>query len=90
MTDGLPTLAEMAANFAVAVAAFVRGGFPVVTREQYEARVARCGACVVDGRPGWTDAGPHGRCSVCGCFSVKRWISTERCPAGRWGKETHA
>jgi hypothetical protein len=81
-----PKPAEMAANFAVAVARWVAAGAPVVSAEVYAEREAACDSC-----PLW-DAKARlglGKCKApkCGCTSLKRWLATEACkhPQGsRW------
>lgn len=82
-----PTLAKLAANFASAIAGWVSAGFPVVSADQYAARLATCQAC-----PFWDDKARMGagKCGhpKCGCARWKGWLATERCPDGRWAALT--
>ena len=76
-----PTAAELAANFSTAIARWSAAGFPVVSRETYDARAAVCGPCAF-----WDAAARLGlgKCKKCGCARMKRWIATEKCPLGKW------
>ncbi len=56
------------------VAGAVLTGEPVkVAADVYEARTAICAACSE------YDAAAD-RCRACGCYGLKRWLATERCP----------
>jgi hypothetical protein len=74
-----PSLGRQLANAGMAagrVVAAVAAGRPVVApSDVIAARVAVCDAC-----PEWVG----GRCRVCGCGGLKRHLSTERCPLGKW------
>jgi len=78
-----PTAAELAANFSSALARWSAAGFPVVSRETYEARAAVCEPCEF-----WDGAARLGlgkcRHKKCGCTKMKRWLATEKCPLGKW------
>jgi len=78
-----PSIADLASNFATAISRWTAAGFSTVTREQYDARAAVCDACEYwDGnaRLGLGKCGAPG----CGCTAMKRWLSTEKCPLGKW------
>lgn len=81
-----PTAAELAVNFASAMARWIEAGVPVVSQAIYDARAAACGSCEL-----WDGAARFGlgKCQApgCGCTKFKRWLATERCkhPQGsRW------
>ncbi|HSI82852.1 MAG: hypothetical protein ACAI35_24475 [Candidatus Methylacidiphilales bacterium] len=78
-----PTLGELATRFTTAVSAWVTAGMPVVSETEYQTRAAACTTC-----PLWDPAARLGlgRCnhSGCGCTKLKRWLATEKCPAGKW------
>lgn len=78
-----PTVADLASNFTSAMARWAQGGFPVASRELYAARSAVCDAC-----PHWDGSARLGlgKCSApeCGCTSMKRWLTTEKCPLNKW------
>ena len=80
---GEPTMAEMAVNFAGAVAEWSLRGFPVVTEEEYAARAAICDSCDF-----WDPQARLGlgKCKApgCGCTKLKRWLRTEKCVKGKW------
>jgi hypothetical protein len=78
-----PSPAELAKNFAVAMADWVRAGYEVVDQAEHERRRAICLEC-----EHW-DAGARlgtGKCRVCGCSSVKWWLASSKCPTSppRW------
>lgn len=83
-----PTAAELATNFAGAMARWAAEGFPVVDQAVYAARTAACDACelwVAEARLGL------GKCLApgCGCTKLKRWLASEVCkhPDGsRWAE----
>jgi len=78
-----PALADLATNFTGAVARWAGQGFPTVPAEQYAARAAVCEACEFwDG----TARLGLGKCNApgCGCTKLKRWLTTEKCPLGKW------
>jgi len=78
-----PTAIELAANFSSAVSKWIKAGFPVVPKEQFDARSAVCASCEF-----WDNQARMGlgKCTHkrCGCTKMKRWIATERCPIGKW------
>lgn len=78
----LPGPLDMLKSFAVASSRWADAGFPVVSEEEHAERVEICNSC-----PEW-EAGARfgaGKCRVCGCTKLKRWLATERCPKEKWG-----
>jgi hypothetical protein len=75
----MPSAARRAWNLAGALASFVCDGCAMVSREDYEARLAMCDTC--DRRDGnW--------CAQCGCnLSMKARGRAFRCPLGKWPNE---
>lgn len=68
--------AEAAAEFASAMARFVREGLPVVGGKAYRDRCVICTACRFYA---------HFQCSQCRCLTaVKAKLATENCPKGFW------
>lgn len=77
-------LTELARNGLTAASRWAVAGFPVVNEQTYTARVQTCHACAdAQGVPVWSNDG-IGHCRVCGCTGLKRYLATERCPAGKW------
>ena len=78
-----PTISEMLLNFSGAIGSWVGAGLPVVSREQWAARMAVCDTC-----QHWDSAARLGlgRCGApgCGCTRFKHWLATEKCPLGKW------
>lgn len=78
-----PTVAELATNFAEALARWTLAGAPIVSAETYAARAAACETC-----EHWSSTARFGlgKCSApgCGCTSLKRWLATEQCPLSKW------
>ena len=75
------TLGEMASNFASSIKEWVKHGAPVVSEDQYKERAEACLACEF-----WDPeafAG-KGKCLKCGCSGVKLYLSTSKCPVGKW------
>lgn len=78
-------LIENAKHFIKAMKDWNRGGRLRVSEETFNQRKSTCLAC-----PNWR--GLHsaevGFCSLCKCsagkLSLKLWIPTEKCPAGKW------
>lgn len=62
---------------------WIRGGLGIASRAARLERRLICESC-----PMWRPAGNagFGECSDprCGCTKFKRWLSTERCPQGKW------
>jgi hypothetical protein len=78
-----PTLADLASNFGSAISRWTAAGFPTVDAETYATRTTICAGC-----PLW-DAKARfglGKCThkKCGCTKFKRWLTTEKCPLGKW------
>ena len=73
----------MAASAASSALNWVKGGCTLVDDSLFNARFEICKSC--------KDIDPiafagGGRCLQCGCaLKVKLRLSTERCPAGKWG-----
>jgi hypothetical protein len=78
-----PTLAEMAANFGAAMARWQAAGYPVLDDSGYQDRLAVCHAC-----EHWKAKALIPRCKLCGCFSFKLWLPTERCRLDKWAAKT--
>jgi hypothetical protein len=76
-----PTIPEMAANFASAIAHWTKAGFPVVPKTEFDRRLAICDACEF-----WDPVARlgYGKCHVCGCTTLKHWLGTSKCPLGKW------
>lgn len=78
-----PTMSELAGNFTKSVARWVHAGFPVVPNEVYATRTTLCESCEF-----WDGVARMGlgKCTHknCGCTKMKRWLSTEKCPLGKW------
>jgi hypothetical protein len=69
---------EQAGEALAALAGFTLAGFPVVSNEQYEARLATCSTCPLKDPSSWV-------CTDCGCYlTVKAKMATENCPKGKW------
>jgi hypothetical protein len=78
-----PSAVELAENFSLAVSRWVTTGFPVVSKKEYDSRLAVCSSCEF-----W-DAQARlglGKCKhkKCGCTRFKLWLATEQCPIGKW------
>lgn len=71
------------ARAVVAVQIWAKAGFPVAAFAVRLERRAICEAC-----PAWRPKGNLGLGECvdprCGCSRLKRWLATERCPAGKW------
>lgn len=80
------TVAQKAVRFARAIAHWAKAGFPLVSKEIREERMATCQACpyyLPEGNAGL------GQCTApgCGCTSAKLWLETSQCkhPGGsKW------
>lgn len=79
----LPAPAEILTRGMRAFGRWVAAGLPIVTKETRAARGAECAVC-----PFWDGQARAGlgtcRHTACGCTSLKWWLATERCPAGKW------
>ena len=79
-----PTIAQMAANAAAALARHVAGGGRVVDAVQLAHREAVCLGCEFFNATGV--AGMFPRCMHCGCSTwAKQRMATEKCPLDKWG-----
>ena len=76
----LPTVLEMAGNFAGAMARFAGSGFQVVGEAEYLQRLGTCQACQAYGKIGGLF---HG-CRLCGCGTIKLHLACETCPKRKW------
>ncbi len=78
-----PTLTELAENFTGSMTGWASAGFPVVSQAVYDERAAICATCDF-----WDPKARMGfgkcRHKKCGCTRFKRWLVTEKCPAGKW------
>ena len=73
----MPGPFQQGLTFAASMLHWIAAGFPVVDEPTHFARSAHCSIC-----PSW-DA-RQARCLACGCYSLKHWLSTEKCPLGNW------
>ncbi len=74
---------DSAAHLAEALGRWAFAGFPVATSKVVDARKAACQKCEF-----WDGSARLGlgKCNheKCGCTKLKWWLSTEKCPDGRW------
>jgi len=75
------TLLDMAKNFAREVKVWVKQGAPVVPQAEFEKRAHQCAACEFFDADAFMG---RGKCNKCGCSSFKLFLSTSKCPDGRW------
>ena len=75
------SILEMAKNFAREVKVWVKGGAKVVSEQEFQKRAELCAACEFYDAEAF---GGHGKCRQCGCSSFKLFLSTSKCPDGRW------
>jgi hypothetical protein len=64
-------------SFAVSIGQWAAAGFPVVSDSVILERSCHCWLC-----PQWDPFAK--RCLACGCYSLKHWLATEKCPLGHW------
>lgn len=78
-----PGIADLVQNFAGAIGRWASAGFPVVSEEVFQARLAECRRCDF-----WDEVARLGlgECNHqnCGCTRFKLWVQTEICPLGNW------
>lgn len=72
-----PGLLGQAGTLAKSSLHWALSGFQVVDEKTHLSRAVECSLC-----PRW-DA-RAGRCLECGCYAVKLWLASERCPLARW------
>lgn len=77
-------LAELARNGLTAASRWAVAGFPLASLTVFSERAKACSECLdSQGVPVWSSEG-IGHCRACGCTGLKRYLATERCPAGKW------
>lgn len=92
MSENDPTISELLSNFAGAMVKWVKAGVPIVSKEDYEARLSTCRSCEY-----WDEQTRlgYGKCNApdmeingkkCGCGKGKLVLGTGRCPLVRWDK----
>lgn len=72
-----PLLTETLLTASISIARWAAAGFPIASESALMARSCQCWLC-----PQW-DARAQ-RCLACGCYSLKHWLETEKCPLGKW------
>jgi hypothetical protein len=72
-----PSVQSQAARVTRSIAHWVSQGFALASDKLHFTRSCVCALC-----PAWDSRA--GRCRECGCYGVKLWLATERCPLGRW------
>lgn len=79
-----PSLYEMIGNFVSSISYWAAKGFPVVTQEVFNQRLAICRACPYFEAPAYFGGGKCKKCGCCG--SYKPWMMTAKCPdlPARW------
>lgn len=70
-----------AVKLGAAAAKWASAGFPLADTETLALREEICGEC-----RDWNASafGGLGRCEICGCTKLKRNMTTEKCPKGKW------
>ena len=85
-----PSKMEMATHFAGAMFRWLKSGFKITSWETFDARMTQCRGDAAAGIPrcpyfhtssgGWNFV----HCEKCGCSKLKLFVSSERCPIGKW------
>ena len=75
------SILDVAKNFAREVKVWVKNGAPVVPQAEFEKRAHQCAACEFFDADAFMG---RGKCNKCGCSSFKLFLSTSKCPDGRW------
>ena len=72
---------RLAASLATAMFNWAKGGFATVSKEGLDSRMETCRAC-----PNWIEGREliNSKCAKCGCSGLKLFLSTEKCPIGKW------
>lgn len=81
-----PTLLQLSSNFSKAVFAWAKGGFKIVSKDEFDRRLGVCRQCPLWDEKGYAGWGRcrHGKCQ---CTMIKHWLATEKCPDGKWEKK---
>jgi hypothetical protein len=84
-----PSIKDMVRNLASALKVWASAGFPVLSEAEARARGVVCAGN--ETRPKcdfWRPEarGGMGKCMICGCTSIKWWLSTAKCPKAKWKK----
>jgi len=78
-----PSISQMISNFTSAMANWAKGGFKIVSQEEFTRRLEICRKC-----DAWNEQarGGLGKCNhvKCGCTKLKHWLETSKCPDGKW------
>lgn len=81
--DNEPSLLDMAKNFKKSTINWIKSGFKIVSKNQFNKRLKICRKCEKwdeDVRLGL------GKCKAqgCGCTKLKLWLQSENCPLHKW------
>lgn len=67
------------ASFGESLAKWKRAGLSITTTEEHDIRLKVCQRCVFHKK-----LPVGGICLKCGCFSIKLWMLSEKCPINKW------
>lgn len=73
------SVGKMAVNFISSMASWAGSGFKIVNNETFNFRLSICQSC-----KDWDVSGRIPKCKICGCYSGKLRIPSEKCPIGKW------
>ena len=80
-----PSLVQKASSLGKSMIEWAGNKFAKVDQSIYEKRLSICRGC-----DSWVENGNigFGKCKICGCGRGKLWLGHERCPVGKWEKES--
>lgn len=74
-----PPLKTKIISFSQEIMGWRREGYQFVGNERHQRRLDCCKRCEF-----YRELPIGGYCSKCGCYSVKLWLKTSKCPINKW------
>lgn len=74
-----PSLVQKSKNLKETVLKWKSAGYPIADSYEYNRRMNHCKKC-----PFFKNLPIGGQCLKCGCYSIKLWILTSKCPINKW------
>ena len=81
----VPPLKNRITSFSNEISKWKEEGYPLVSKERYHRRLNCCiGANRFPKCEFYKKLPLIGLCLKCGCYSVKLWLQTTKCPINKW------
>ena len=75
----VPSMKQRISNLTTELNNWRQQGYEIVPKERFDRRMEKCQSCEY-----FKKLAMGGLCLKCGCYSIKLWLKTSKCPINKW------